>query len=783
MPLPLPNLDDRRWSDLVDEGRALIPRHAPGWTDHNVHDPGITLMELFAWLTESSIYRLNRVPERHRLKFLALIGFAPRPPQPARAVLAFAPTAATPPFSVPGGMEFEVLGTGGEAVLFRTLRDLDVGPATLEAVLVRSADGGLKDRTADWREGLPLTVLGANPKPGAAFYLGFSQLPTEIPLALAFRFQGPGNDARAREELLAEIVAQQAACRPVLPDVECPDGEAQPSATFETPLLHHSVRLVWETHTGDPAQPWLPLAPLTGPERPGIGQVRDDTRALTLDGIVELNLPPSTAAVALGPVAAQLFWVRCRLVAGAYDAPPVLVDVAPNGVVTEQAVPAYQTFAIPVDTSPSGTKPTLGTVTKLGKLELNPDGSVKELAFDAQGGESDMPELLFLDYVQPEGSTAGRLTLGLVRAGVADGRPGQRVVLPNAPLVLETARLYTLEGDQWLAWQRRADLDATERTDPHYTLDPVTGVVAFGDGERGRTPARGALILAAYHTTLAGAGAVDAGGAARLAETALTGTWLQQLPAMVSNWAVVQDGADAETLEGATGRAVAVQHAHERLQALCARTECATLDQLDRDRVLSLQPPTRAVNALDIERLALSVPGTRIARARAWPGLHPTFPCLQAPGVVTVVILPDAPEPHPEPSRGLLKSVRRYLDRRRTLATRLEVVGPEYLEVQVTARLRTRPLTDRARVEAGVWAGLDRFLDPRNGGPDGRGWPFGRNVYRSEILQLIDDVPGVDHVEELRLSAGSGEPQCGNLSLCPTWLVTPGQHQIEVIGG
>jgi hypothetical protein len=800
MPLPLPNLDERRWSDLVEEGRALIPRHAPEWTDHNVHDPGITLLELFAWLTETSIYRLNRVPERHRLKFLALIGFAPRPPQPARTVFTFAPEAGTPPFLVPAGMEFEVLGPGGEAVLFRTLRDLDVAPAMLEAVLVESADGDLKDRTADWLEGLPLTVLGANPRPGAAFYLGFSQLPTGSPLALAFRFQGPGNDAEARARLLAEAAGQQAGCRRVLPDVECPDAEAEPSRTLETVLLHHSVRLAWETHTGDPAQPWQELEPLTGPERPGTGQVRDDTRALTLDGVVELNLPPSTAETTLGPVTSQLFWVRCRLASGAYDAPPALVDVAANAVVAEQAVPVHQRYTIPVGVSPTGTEPAPGTVVKLGELGFDTAGNVAQLAFDAQGGGSDTPELLFLEYSAPDDPaaaepTAGWLTLGLVSAGVGDGRPWQQVLLPDAPLVLETARLFTVMEGKWLAWQRRADLDASERTDPHYTLDPTSGVVTFGDGERGRTPARGALVLAAYHATRAVAGSVEAGGAVKPAGTPRTRTWLEQLekagltdlpkqlPDMASNWAVAQGGVDAELLEDAIGRAVAIQHAHERLQELCARTECQTLDQLDRGRVLALEPPTRAVNALDIERLTLSVPGTRIARARAWAGLHPAFPCLQAPGVVTVVVLPDTPGPHPEPSRGLLSSVRRYLDRRRALSTRLEVVGPHYLEVQVTARVRTRPFTNRARVEGEIRARLDRFLDPRQGGPDGRGWPFGRDVYRSELLQLIDDVPGVDHVEELRLQGGSGEPQCGNLTLCPTWLVTPGRHQIEVVGG
>jgi hypothetical protein len=90
MPIPLPNLDDRRWADLVEEGQALIPLYArETWTDHNAHDPGITLMELFAWIAEMDIYQLNRIPDRHKRKFLALVGITSEPPQPARTVLSF----------------------------------------------------------------------------------------------------------------------------------------------------------------------------------------------------------------------------------------------------------------------------------------------------------------------------------------------------------------------------------------------------------------------------------------------------------------------------------------------------------------------------------------------------------------------------------------------------------------------------------------------------------------------------------------------------------------------
>lgn len=73
MPLPLPNLDDRTYADLLEEARSLIPGLYPRWTNHNPSDPGITLIELFAWLTEMLIYRTNRVPDDHLLVFLKLL--------------------------------------------------------------------------------------------------------------------------------------------------------------------------------------------------------------------------------------------------------------------------------------------------------------------------------------------------------------------------------------------------------------------------------------------------------------------------------------------------------------------------------------------------------------------------------------------------------------------------------------------------------------------------------------------------------------------------------------
>src|SRR6476660_10592289 len=89
MPLPAPLIDDRKYEDLVRELVARIPSHTPEWTNFNDSDPGITLIQLFAHLGESLIYRANRIPNRNRSKFLSLLGVKLNPAQEARGLVDF----------------------------------------------------------------------------------------------------------------------------------------------------------------------------------------------------------------------------------------------------------------------------------------------------------------------------------------------------------------------------------------------------------------------------------------------------------------------------------------------------------------------------------------------------------------------------------------------------------------------------------------------------------------------------------------------------------------------
>ena len=104
MPLPAPNLDDRSFQDIVDEAKRLIPRFCPEWTNHNLSDPGVALIELFAWMSEMVLFRLNQVPERLYVHFLNLVGIEPFPPSVAHADLTFWLSAPLDqPVAVPAG--------------------------------------------------------------------------------------------------------------------------------------------------------------------------------------------------------------------------------------------------------------------------------------------------------------------------------------------------------------------------------------------------------------------------------------------------------------------------------------------------------------------------------------------------------------------------------------------------------------------------------------------------------------------------------------------------------
>ncbi len=294
MTLPEIVLDDRRFQDLVNEARLRIHQSCPEWTEHNVSDPGITLIELFAWMTEMLIYRVNRIPDKLHVALLELLGIGLEPPTGASTEIQFR-LAAPPiePVIIPGGAtEVGTLRTASEdAIVFQTNDDFEILPMRPMAYAIEKtrtvkqvgvASGTAKPKGEDQRP------FGTPPEAGDALYLGF-------------------DDPLARILLQIEVDCSQARGAGVDP---------------EDPPLR------WEVSSSEAPNGWEEADVLL-----------DRTGGFNYgSGIVELQLPPRHSIATVGGQRAH--WLRCRVDAATrsggkatrYQNPPEIYSVTAQPV-------------------------------------------------------------------------------------------------------------------------------------------------------------------------------------------------------------------------------------------------------------------------------------------------------------------------------------------------------------------------------------------------------------------------------------------------------------------
>jgi predicted phage baseplate assembly protein len=614
MPLPAPNLDDRRFQDFVDDAKRLIQRRIPAWTDHNVHDPGITLIEAVATIADQLGYRLNQVPERHYRKFLDLLGITLRPPAAARADLTFRLSAPRPePVRVPAGTQVATRRLPGEEqISFSTLTDLEIAAVSLTEVRAAPAVGDGPSELADLgpalAQGERVACFSGVPRPGDRFYAGLSAAAPRCVVLLRTdsEIEGLGVD---------------------------PD--------------HPPLR--WEAFTGSG---WT-----------GCEVEQDGTGGLNRPGDILLHLPPGQVPSLINGIRAA--WVRA--------------------VVTETAqdYPAYSRSPV---------------LSRLSAACVG--GTVAAIHADRMGGDV---------------------------LGEADGSAGQRFPLARKP-VLETGDVPVLEvssSEGWQEWSCVPDFAGSGRDDPHFRLDRAAGVVEFGPAVRltdgsmrshGRVPPEGATVrLREYWTGGGSAGNVRAGALCVLRTP---------IPFVKSagNRRPAGGGRDGETVDEAKLRAGR-----------------------------ALRTGDRAVTAEDYEVIAGEAAGAAV-RVHCVPPATPADP-------VRVLVLPDVVGYGPgrlpfaalTPGKDLLGRISAALDRRRMVGMRVVVEPPRYRGITVAVRLRARRDRDCERLAEDALAALYRWLHPRDGGPGGFGWPFGRPVTLGDVHAALAGLPDLDYVEDARL--------------------------------
>jgi predicted phage baseplate assembly protein len=328
-------------------------------------------------------------------------------------------------------------------------------------------------------------------------------------------------------------------------------------------------------------------------------------------------------------------------------------------------------------------------------------------------------------------------------------------VLPGSePPVIEVS---AEEG--WQEWHQVADFAASGRDDRHYVLDPMTGEIEFGPAVRladgsvrchGKVPPENATVRVREYWTGGGAVGNVKAGALSVLRSAIP------YVSSVTNRLPARGGHDGETVAEAKVRAA-----------------------------LALRGQDRAVTAEDYEAIATrAVSGS--ARVRCVPPSAPTEP-------VQVLVVPDVsgygsgriPFDALTPDEPSMATIAAALEERRLVGVRIAVEPPRYQGITAAVRLRSRRTEDLEEVRTAAIAALYRWLHPREGGPDGTGWPFGRAVTLGDVHAALATVPGADYVEEARLypadpTTGARGEAAPTIELGADMLPFSYDHQVRV---
>ena len=710
MPLQIPTLDDRRYQELLDEALARIPVHNPEWTNFNKSDPGVTLVEVFAFLTENLLYRSNQIPERNRRKFLTLLGIPLQPASSARGLVTFQ--------NERGPLETLTLNDALEVragqVPFRTERGLDVLPIEAQVFYKRkllNADQKLKDyyqllyasynqpplndSDLELYESVPLDARNTN-----GVDLGQETADGSLWIALLLR---PADKPAALLDAAREAIAGKTLSLGIVPALEdvtrrlTPGGRANAEGAT---LLQYQIPKV-------PDSGGLSTDPLQRNPQYKSLEASAQTDVLAAPGIVDITLPS---------VAELKLWNNLDpLEPGAGDFPPALEDTNLNDRLITW-------------------------------LRISSTAAVRA-------------RLLWVGinavFVTQRAHVSGELLPG------GTGAPDQVMVLSRKPVVPQSMRLAVTAQGETKQWQEIDDLLSAgpevqvpdlrlppgapppiKRPAEVFTVNPESGEIKFGDGMRGKRPPAGAILRASYDYGVGAAGNVAAG--------AINNS--PSLPAglKVSNPVRTWNGTEAETVgEGEKQITRYLQHRDRLVSA-------------EDFAIITLRTP-----GVDIGRVEV-IPAFNPELTPNEPGGAPGAVTL----MLIPRFDPNRPAA-PKPDRLFLDTVCRYLDPRRLVTTELFLRGPDYKDIWITVGINVIAGAAVPTVREAVKRALLQFLAPLNQdqtrllndplpafnsqpfAATQNGWPLRKAVTDRELLAVASRVEGVLLINDVKVAEGT----------------------------
>ena len=699
MPLPTPALDNRRYQQLVDELLARAPVHTPEWTNFNASDPGVTLVQLFAFLTESLLYRANQIPERNRAKFLKLLGVPLSPAVAARGLATISnDRAALDVQALSNDLELRA----GE-VPFRTDQGLDVLPVETRILLKRAVTEPTPELIDYYK------LLYASYGGGA--------LPEDLALYETVAFDpaaGPADLSRTTDRSLWIAILGRKADRVEGDDPWLPVRKALAGRTLSLGLAP-AIDVVTKTlKPGGGASAPADLLSFEIPQanaalafdadgRPAPTYRRLEARAdfdpLTQPGVIQLQLPEAGAIVSwrdLDP-----------LESGVGDLPPAIED----GALADRLITWLRVRA------------TGAALVRLRWIGINAT-----------------------PIHQYENVVAERLAEG-------DGTIDQVRQLSHTPVLAGSVGVSSLESNVERRWDAIDDLLAAgpEVAAPGvegvagpvdvFALDAEAGRITFGDGLTGRRPAPGARLYAHY--------SFSQGAQGNVAADAIKGGPLLPAGFSATNPLATWGGADAEdTASGEKQVRRYLQH----------RDRLVTADDFVS---IAWRAPGAAIGRIEVlpawhPDLGQSGPGSApgVVTLMAIPSTDPDHPA--APRADRPFL--DAMCRYLDPRRLVTTELvlRGANYRGLWISIGVEVAGGASVAQTVEAvRKRIRAyLSPLPPSGAGVADLQGQLFGPA---PDAalRGWPLGQTISARAILAEAARTPGVISVADVLLAEGA----------------------------
>jgi hypothetical protein len=504
--------------------------------------------------------------------------------------------------------------------------------------------------------------------------------------------------------------------------------------------------------------------------------VEDDTRRLTIPGIVKFTWPgvPQSAAITIVRNAGRVVELAQASGAAPFSSDDlVYLSLKEEGELKTVEAVSGATLILKTPSSRSfagglverATLPRFGTPRTWIRARLELDGTAPQLRIEG----------LFSNAVW----AAQVQTLENEILGGSNGQPNQvffcrrSPVLPGEviqvkelegalarvefPILLEQLRkLGMSEKDVeteeragaitgvWVSWRSSPHFYFSQAADRHYMIERSGGRVIFGDGQHGLIPPAGLnnVRVRKYRSGGGADGNVPAGAIGQL---------LSAPPFVqgVTNPRGAEGGADAELSAGVHRRGAHV-----------------------------LRHRAQAVTLTDYENLAREA-SPALAVARALPSENAAGH--MATKGVRLILVPNSHEPRPQPSLELRERVAAYLAARvpATAAPELTITGPVYLPVGIEVVVAPVDPSAAGIVYDAVKRRLEEFLHPLTGGPEGTGWPFGRDVFQSDVARILENLPGVDYIKTINLLL-DGTPQGERVAVPPDRIVVAGALNIRL---